>query len=72
VLTRDIKKKTFEEVFNSYKNRSYNQSSNLNNKTLYFIDLMKNIMSYDYRPDVSNTQLLLTYDLVTKLLQKMS
>lgn len=65
VLTRDIKKKTFEEVFNSYKNRSYNQSSNLNNKTLYFIDLMKNIMSYDYRPDVSNTQLLLTYDLVT-------
>ena len=64
VLTKDIKKKSLAEVFILYKNHYYQQLSNVNNKTRYFIDLMEKIMSYDYMPNVCNTQLLLIYNLI--------
>ena len=64
VLTKDIKQKDLKDVFNDYKNKSYQNSQKLNNKTVYFLELMKKIFSYSFIPHLTDIQLLITYNLV--------
>ena len=64
ILTRDIKKKTIVDIFALFKNKNYHNSSKVNNKTCYFIDLMKTILSYDFIPNLTDIQLLSIYNLV--------
>ena len=64
VLTKDIKQKALEDVFNDYKNKPYQNSHKLNNKTVYFLELMKKIFSYSFIPHLTDIQLLITYNLV--------
>ena len=64
VITRDIKKKTLSQVFEFYKRYPYQMTSNLNNKTRYFIELMKKIFSYNFMPEVTNIQIILIYYLI--------
>ena len=64
ILTRDIKQKTLIDLFNFYKNKIHQNEPKLNNKTCYFIDLMKKIFSYDFIPHHTDIQLLLIYNLV--------
>ena len=64
VLTKDIKQKDLKDVFNDYKNKPYQNSHKLNNKTVYFLELMKKIFSYSFIPHLTDIQLLITYNLV--------
>ena len=64
VLTKDIKQKDLKDVFNDYKNKPYQNSHNLNNKTVYFLELMKKIFSHSFIPHLTDIQLLITYNLV--------
>ena len=64
VLTEDIKQKALKDVFNDYKNKPYQNSHKLNNKTVYFLELMKKIFSYSFIPHLTDIQLLITYNLV--------
>ena len=64
VLTKDIKQKDLKDVFNDYKNKPYQNSQKLNNKTVYFLELMKKIFSYSFIPHLTDIQLLITYNLV--------
>ena len=63
-LSSDMKKKDLKEVFKIYKHKTYQQPKGLNNKTTYFINLIKNISSYEYIPRVSPIQLSMAYYLV--------
>ena len=64
VLTKDIKQKDLKDVFNDYKNKPYQNSQKLNNKTVYFLELMKKIFSYSFIPHLTDIQLLIIYNLV--------
>ena len=64
VLTEDIKQKDLKDVFNDYKNKPYQNSHKLNDKTFYFLELMKKIFSYSFIPHLTDIQLLITYNLV--------
>ena len=64
VLTKDIKQKDLKDVFNDYKNKPYQNSHKLNNKTVYFLELMKKIFSHSFIPHLTDIQLLITYNLV--------
>ena len=64
IITRDIKQKVLVDLFNLYKSKNYQNSLDVNNKTCYFIDLMKKILSYDFIPHLTDIQLLLVYNLV--------
>lgn len=64
IITRNIKEKTLLDIFAILKNKNYPNSSKVNNKTRYFIDLMKNIFSYDFIPKLTDIQLLSIYNLV--------
>lgn len=63
-INSQVKKMSFTDYAISFKNKSYSTFSNFNKKTKYFIDLISNILSYDYVPRASNTQFLLSYHLV--------
>ena len=64
ILIRDMKKRDLVEIFNFYKSKIYQKATKLNNKTIYFIDLMNLILSYDFIPHLTEIQLLLIYNLV--------
>ena len=64
ILNNEIKSKTIQEVFQFYKNKTYPKTLYLNNKTNDFINLIGNILLYDYMPKVTDVQILLSYYLV--------
>ena len=64
VLTKDIKQKDLIDIFNDYKNKPYQNAHKLNNKTVYFLELIKKIFSYSFIPHITDIQLLITYNLV--------
>ena len=63
-LSNEMKNRTIQEVFEFFKKKTYSLTLNINNKTKYFINLINNILLYDYIPKVSDVQLLLAYYLV--------
>lgn len=64
IYSKQMKGKDIVAAFNEYKSKVYNQSSNINNKTHYFLELMKAIFAKGFIPKVSDFQLILAYDLV--------
>lgn len=64
IYSKQMKGKDIVTAFNEYKSKVYNQSSNINHKTHYFLELMKEIFAKGFIPKVSDFQLILVYDLV--------
>lgn len=64
IYSKQMKVKNIVDAFKEYKSKVYNGPSNINNKTHYFIDLMKAIFAKDFIPNVSEFQLILAYELV--------
>ena len=52
-LTENMKKENIQNFIQSFKNATYQKSSNINNITISFISLISNILSYPYISKVS-------------------
>jgi hypothetical protein len=63
-LSYDIQYKGLVQVFESFKHKKYQKTSNLNRKTQSFINLMDKISNSDPKSNLFNVQLSLAYYLV--------